>query len=83
MLREAVCAGTACAFKLLCNRVGLPSIVVLGKIPAGRHAWNLVRVNGKLYHVDCTWDDPGSGGGAEHHGYFGVSDWGHGGRPHA
>ena len=54
--RTAVCEGIACAFKLLCNEVGLPSIVVLGKGRTGRHAWNLVRVHGKFYHVDCTWD---------------------------
>ena len=54
--RKAVCEGIACAFKLLCDRVGLPSIVVLGQGNSGRHAWNMVRVNKKFYHVDCTWD---------------------------
>lgn len=56
----AVCEGIACAFKLLCDRVGLPSIVALGQGGTGgkteRHAWNLVRVCGRFYHVDCTWD---------------------------
>lgn len=56
VLRQAVCEGIACAFKLLCNRVGLPSIVALGNAGGERHAWNLVRVHGKFYHVDCTWD---------------------------
>lgn len=54
--REAVCEGIACAFKLLCDRVGLPSLVVLGRGNTERHAWNIVRVNKKFYHVDCTWD---------------------------
>lgn len=52
----AVCEGIACAFKLLCDRVDLPSIVVIGKAGGERHAWNMVRVNRKFYHVDCTWD---------------------------
>lgn len=54
--RVAVCEGISCAFKLLCNELGLPSIVVLGAAGGGRHAWNIVRVHGKFYHVDCTWD---------------------------
>ena len=54
VLRQAVCWGIACGFKLLCDRAGLPCIVVLGD--AGeRHAWNIVRVQGRFYHVDCTW----------------------------
>lgn len=54
--RKAVCEGIACAFKMLCERVGLPCIVVLGHTPNGRHAWNIVCVQGRFYHVDCTWD---------------------------
>ena len=27
-----------------------------------RHGWNIVRINGQLYHVDCTYDDPASNG---------------------
>ena len=56
--REAVCEGIACTFKLLCDRVELPCIVVLGRAGKdnGRHAWNIVRINKKFYHVDCTWD---------------------------
>ena len=55
ILRKAVCEGIACAFKLLCDRVGLPCIVALGQAK-GRHAWNIVRIGGRFYHVDCTWD---------------------------
>lgn len=53
--RHAVCEGIACGFKLLCDRAGLPCIVVLGKA-GSRHAWNIVRVLGRFYHVDCTWN---------------------------
>jgi len=52
--RKAVCHGIACAFKLLCDRVGMPSIIVLGDA-GGRHAWNIVRIADRFYQVDCTW----------------------------
>ncbi len=56
VLRNAVCAGIACGFKLLCDMAGLPCIVVNGKAGSGRHAWNIVRIQQRFYQVDCTWD---------------------------
>lgn len=55
--RKAVCQGIACAFKLLCDQVDIPSLVVIGRVLSinERHAWNMVRINGRFYHVDCTW----------------------------
>ena len=45
------------------------------------HQWNLVRVDGQWYHVDCTWDDPTSGppelpcvSGQERNKYFLLTD---------
>lgn len=54
---KAVCQGIACAFKLLCDQVDIPSLVVIGTIAKNleRHAWNIVRIDGQFYHVDCTW----------------------------
>lgn len=54
---KAVCQGIACAFKLLCDQVDIPSLVVIGTVAANleRHAWNIVRIDGRFYHVDCTW----------------------------
>lgn len=61
--KKAVCEGIAKAFKLLCDSVGLPCIVVVGYADnKGEftentlHAWNLVKVCGQWYHVDPTWD---------------------------
>ncbi len=61
--KKAVCEGIAKAFKLLCDSVGLPCIVVIGYADnKGEftentlHAWNLVKVLGQWYHVDPTWD---------------------------
>lgn len=56
VLRTATCHGIACAFKLLCDKINLPCIVVCDSTPKGRHAWNIVYVKDHYYHVDCTWD---------------------------
>ena len=56
VLRRGVCHGIACAFKYLCDSVNLPCIVICGDTTEGRHAWNIVRVSKRFYHVDCTWD---------------------------
>ena len=55
----AVCEGMAKAFKFLCDASGIPCIVVVGEYSAdgesGRHAWNIVRINGWTYrHIDVT-----------------------------
>lgn len=60
---EAVCEGYAEAYQYLLQLAGLQSFVVTGESASTSvaHAWNIVRVNGKYYHVDLTWDDqPGT-----------------------
>ncbi len=58
--REAVCWGIACAFKLLCDYCKVKCFVAIGKsVPSNGdsgHAWNIVRIEDKEYHVDVTWD---------------------------
>lgn len=59
---HAVCDGYARAFKLLCDKYGIPCVVVAGTAirseEAEPHAWNLVQMeNGAWYAVDVTWDD--------------------------
>lgn len=60
---KAVCEGYAKAFKLICDRVGIPNVLVIGTgiTPDGReedHMWNYVQMeDGKWYAVDVTWDD--------------------------
>ena len=61
----AVCDGYARAFQLLCRKVGIRAIIAEGESDnpgSGNnvgHAWNVVQINGKFYHVDVTWDDAG------------------------
>lgn len=53
---KTVCQGYAIAYRYLLNKVGIESrICTSAKL---NHAWNIVTVNGKEYHVDVTWDDP-------------------------
>lgn len=51
--RSTVCTGYAMAFELLMNGAGVDTLVVLSKT----HAWNMICLNHRWYHVDCTWDD--------------------------
>lgn len=51
-----VCEGYALTFKMLLEKVGIESVVVLA--PQINHAWNIVKIDGEHYHVDVTWNDP-------------------------
>lgn len=58
---SAVCEGYARAFKLLCDAVEVPCIMVSGTATDSngiteKHAWNIVRRNKNNYHVDVTWN---------------------------
>ncbi len=57
-----VCKGYAMAFKYLCDRLGVPCIIVLGnayvsETSYGAHAWNYVMFEDSWYAVDVTWND--------------------------
>ena len=71
-----VCQSYALAYEMLLRAVGVESLYVTGDAIIGSdtesHAWNLVKLNGKWCHVDCTWDDPI--GGEETRVYFGLTD---------
>lgn len=50
----AVCDGYSKAFMMIMEYYNIPCMMVTG----GQHAWNLVKIKNKWYHVDCTFDDP-------------------------
>lgn len=54
---RAVCEGYAEALQCLLQRAGMQSIQVYGASRGENHAWNMVRVDGKYYIVDLTWND--------------------------
>lgn len=51
-----VCQAYTLAYRLLLNRVGIPSGTVSSENL--HHIWNLVQIGDSWYHVDVTWDDP-------------------------
>lgn len=53
------CEGYAFAFDYLCQKSDIDCMTVTGSTPEGvTHAWNIVKLEGSWYNVDCTWDDP-------------------------
>lgn len=66
-----VCQSYAEAYALLLDEFSIENTVLVA--PKMDHAWNLVKIDGEWCHIDCTWDDPGTGG-AENHTFFGMND---------
>lgn len=54
--KTGVCMGYALAFNHLMNVLKIPSTYVPSQ--SMNHAWNLVKIDGKWYHIDVTFDDP-------------------------
>lgn len=71
-----VCEGYAYSFKVLMDRLGIPTIIGTGKGYTSKtdyeaHAWNYVYLENNWYLVDVTWDDPiGASFLTNHHNYF-------------
>jgi len=63
-----VCAGIAKAAKFLLDQLGISNLILSGTadsassvyISTGSHAWNMVELEGKYYHIDVTFDLAGS-----------------------
>lgn len=57
-----VCEGYARAFKVMCDKLNIPCVIVSGKAKVNNahlgHMWNYVLINDKWYVIDVTWDDP-------------------------
>jgi len=56
--KVAVCDGYSKAFVKLAQACGLTVKRVTGTANGEGHAWNQIRLNGKWYNVDVTWEDP-------------------------
>ena len=50
---KTVCAGYAALFQYYMQNLGIPC----AKITSDTHAWNLLKVDGKYYQMDVTWND--------------------------
>ncbi len=74
-----VCEGIAKSVKVLCDRLSIPCIIALSdsnpeKGIKYRHAWNLVRLSGRWYHLDATFDNSLGSPDAVRYDYYLRSD---------
>lgn len=67
---KGVCSDYAIAAYVFLNKVGIECMVV----SCGGHAWNIVKINGKYYNLDLTFDDNAESIGILGYNFFNVSD---------
>ena len=58
--KKSICSGYTSTFRLFMDLLDIECISVSGIAThnGGEHAWNMVRIDGKWYCVDVTWNDP-------------------------
>ncbi len=54
---KAICSGYSEGFQLIMDELGIECNSVWGDA-GGPHQWNVVKLDGDYYFIDCTWDDP-------------------------
>ena len=74
-----VCEGIAKSVKMLCDALGIWCIIALchnnpEKGIKYRHMWNVVRIEGKYYHLDATFDNSLGTEDVIRYDYFHLSD---------
>lgn len=74
-----VCEGIAKSVKILCDALGIWCIIAVSdsnpeKKIKYRHAWNVIRIDGKYYHLDATFDNTLGRGEHVRYDYFNLSD---------
>lgn len=70
--KTSVCQGYATLFYRLALEYGIDARIIAGVSNEERHAWNIVKLDGKYYLLDATWD-----AGEETYSYFlkGTDNW--------
>lgn len=74
-----VCEGIAKSFKVLCDALGIWCIIAISQNNPEQgikfqHAWNIVRLKGKYYHIDATFDNTLGTPEDIRYDYFCISD---------
>ena len=74
-----VCEGIAKSVKILCDALGIWCMIAISernpdKNIKYRHAWNVIKIGGKYYHLDATFDNSLGKGERIRHDYFNLSD---------
>ncbi len=73
--RSAVCQGYALLTYQLLKEAGIENHFVVGTGDGQPHAWNLLKIENKWYHLDTTFDDPvPDEQGRVTYSYFNLSD---------
>ncbi len=71
----AVCEGYAKTMAMFLDMLTIENKYIVGTANGGGHSWNLVKINGKYYQLDVTWDDPSPDQeNIIRHAYFNVTD---------
>ena len=55
---KTLCNGYAMLMYQMLQELDIPVRLISGTANGINHAWNLVQLDGKWYHLDATWDDP-------------------------
>lgn len=65
---KAICGGYSDTMAIYLTKIGVQNY----KITSDKHVWNLVKIDGKWYHLDVTWDDPVASDGNQYllHNFF-------------
>lgn len=74
-----VCEGIAKTVKILCDALGIWCMIAVSdanpeKKIKYRHAWNIIRMGGKYYHLDATFDNSLGRDGMIRYDYFNLDD---------
>lgn len=75
----AVCEGIAKAVKALCDELNIWCVIALSEANPEkgikyRHAWNVIRIDGKYYHLDVTFDNTLSKEDTVRYDYVNLAD---------
>lgn len=55
---KAVCQGYALLTYRMLKEAGIENCIISGTARGESHAWNMVKIDGRWYHLDTTWNDP-------------------------
>lgn len=74
-----VCEGIAKTVKILCDSLGIWCMIAISEANPEknikyRHAWNIVRIGGRYYHLDATFDNSLGHGETIRYDYFNLDD---------
>lgn len=80
LYKKAVCDGFSKLFKYLLDSIGIENKIICGFgflntfDNSEKHMWNMLKINGKWYHVDVTYDATLSVEGFIRYDYFLIDD---------